>query len=98
MTSEYAPDGDRPIRSWTLAEATAGSPMLTLAEIRQRYPSHWILLGDLDLTEAPEIKRARVLWSSPDRDELYRKAEELRPEHAAVIFTGSRSYEAAVNL
>jgi hypothetical protein len=98
MPSEYGPDGDRPTRSSTLTEAAGGSPLLTLAEIRQRDPSRWVLLGDLELTEAPEIKRARVLWSSPDRDDLYRKAGEMGPEHAAVIFTGSRLYEAAVNL
>jgi hypothetical protein len=62
--------------------------IMTMEEIEARFDSEWVLLEDPEYTEALEIKRGRVLWHSEDRDELYRKAMELRPTHLAVLYTG----------
>jgi len=35
-----------------------------------------------------EVIRGKVVWHSKDRDEVYRKAIELRPKHPAFLFTG----------
>jgi hypothetical protein len=39
-----------------------------------------------------------VLWHSKDRDEVYRKARELRPEHGAILYVGELPDDAAVVL
>ena len=71
---------------------------LTLDEIQSRFTSEWILLGDPELTESLGVIRGRVLWHSPNRDEVYRKARELRPQHSAILYTGTLPDEAAVVL
>ncbi len=72
-------------------KATRRSPkrdVLTIEQIRARYPSEWVLLADPKTGRSQEVRRGRVLWHSKDRDELYRKALELRPKHSATLFTG----------
>jgi hypothetical protein len=61
---------------------------LSLAEIQARFESEWVLLEDPETTESLEVKSGRVLWHSKDRDEVYRKARELRPKHSALLYTG----------
>jgi hypothetical protein len=39
-----------------------------------------------------------VLWHSKDRDEVYRKAREIRPEHCAIVYTGKLPDNVAVVL
>jgi hypothetical protein len=72
--------------------------ILTLEEIHARFDSEWVLVGDPELTEALEVIRGMVLWHSRNRDEVYRKARELRPQHSAVLYTGTLPDEAAVVL
>jgi hypothetical protein len=63
--------------------------ILSKAEIETRYPSEWVLVGDPESDENLEIIRGTVLFHSPDRDEMYRKAIELRPKSAATLYTGA---------
>ncbi len=60
---------------------------LSIAEIEARYPSEWILIADPKTNEALEVQGGRVLWHSADRDEVYRKAVELRPKRSAMLNT-----------
>ena len=60
---------------------------LSIVEIEARYPSEWILVEDPDTNEALEVQGGKVLWHSPDRDEVYRKAVELRPKRSAILNT-----------
>lgn len=62
--------------------------VLTLAEIKARFDSEWVLIGDPEETEDFEILGGRVLFHSPDVDETYRKAAELRPGRFATVYTG----------
>jgi hypothetical protein len=71
---------------------------LTLAEIHARFGSEWVLVGDPELDESLAVVRGRVLWHSPNRDDVYRKARELRPQHSAVLYTGILPDAAAVVL
>ena len=64
------------------------NPVLTLAEIRERFQSEWVLVIDPELTPELELIRGEVAWHSKDRDEVYRKARELAPAHSAFLFTG----------
>ncbi len=61
---------------------------LTFDEIKSRYAPDWVLIGDLDTDETLEILAGRVLFHSPDRDAVYRKATELRPGRFACRYLG----------
>jgi len=80
------------------AEVILVGEILTAEEIRERFSAEWVLLGDPELTESLIVVRGVVLWHSPNRDEVYRKARELRPKHSAILYTGALPEEAAVVL
>jgi len=65
------------------------SEVLTIAEIKSKYDSEWILLGDPQTNEALEVQSGKVLYHSKDRDEFDRKVLEFHPERFAVIYTGN---------
>ena len=58
---------------------------LSLAEIKQRYDAEWVLIADPETNDDFSIKKGVVLWHSKDRDEVYRKARELHPNHSAIL-------------
>jgi hypothetical protein len=72
--------------------------IMTVAEIQAKFESEWVLLDDPETGESLEIKGGRVLWHSKDRDEVYRKAREMRPQHSAILYTGKLLKEMAVVL
>jgi len=74
------------------------SEVMSLAEIQARFASEWVLLEDPQVSESLEVQAGKVLWHSKDRDELYRKARELRPKHSAILYTGRLPEEVAVVL
>jgi hypothetical protein len=61
---------------------------MSIADIRARFDGEWVLIEDPETTESPDVERGRVLWHSKDRDEVYRKAMELRPKHSATLYIG----------
>ena len=64
------------------------SNIISIAEIKDRFKSEWVLLEDPETIDSLEVKGGKVLWHSKDRDEVYRKARELRPKHSAILYTG----------
>jgi hypothetical protein len=72
--------------------------ILTLAEIEERYPSEWILVGDPEFDEHLQVVRGAVLFHSKDRDEMYRKDGELHPHSAAYLYTGKMPEGTAIIL
>ena len=72
--------------------------VLTVAEIKSKYDSEWVLIEDPQTNEALEVQSGRVLYHSKDRDEVYRKAVELRPKRFAVLFTGEMPEGTAIVL
>ena len=64
------------------------SDIISIAEIKARFESEWVLLEDPETIDSLEVKGGKVLWHSKDRDEVYRKARELRPKHSAILYTG----------
>ena len=62
--------------------------VLTIDEINERFPDEWVLIGDPETNESLEVLSGEVLWHSADRDEVYSKAKELRPQRAAFHFSG----------
>ena len=72
--------------------------VVTMAEIRDRFESEWVLLEDPEATETLEVTGGRVRWHSKDRDEVYRKARALQPRHSSIIYTGTLPEDAVVVL
>ena len=65
------------------------SETLTVAEMHARYASEWLLVGEPQTGETLQVQAGKLLFHSKDRDEVYRKAIELRPKRFAMVFTGT---------
>ncbi len=63
--------------------------VLTVEEIEARYAPDWVLVGETRTDEGSNLRSGTALFHSPDRDEVYRKARELRPGRFAVHYLGS---------
>lgn len=61
---------------------------MSIAEIEAQFKSEWILVEDPETTPTLEVTGGKVLWHSKDRDEVYKKALELKPKHSAFLYTG----------
>ena len=72
--------------------------VLSLAQIKDRFDSEWVLVGSPQTDDGFNVKRGVVLWHSKDRDEVYRKARELHPDHSAILYTGKLPDNVAVIL
>ena len=72
--------------------------ILTVEAIQARYDSEWVLVADPKLNENLEVISGQVLWHSKDRDEVYRKARELKPKNSAFLYTGSVPDDAVIVL
>ncbi len=72
--------------------------VMAMADILARFESEWVLLEDPETEDSLEVKGGKVLWHSQDRDEVYRKAQELAPTHAAIVYTGTVPDEVVVIL
>ena len=63
--------------------------VLTIAEIESQFKSEWVLVSDPQTNELLEVQSGKVLCHSKDRDEVYRKAVEVRPKRFAMLYTGT---------
>jgi hypothetical protein len=70
--------------------------ILSIAQIERKFKSEWILVENAQTNDALEVQSGRVLWHSRDRDEVYRKAVELRPGRFAMLYTGSMPKDTAI--
>ena len=74
------------------------SDIMSLAEIQTQFKSEWVLLEDPETDKFLGVRNGKVLWHSKDRDEVYRKARELKPRHSAILYTGTLPERAVVVL
>ena len=74
------------------------SDVMTIAEIESTFESEWVLVEDPQTNEALEVQRGSVSFHSKDRDEVYRKAVELRPKRFAMLYTGEIPKDTAIVL
>jgi hypothetical protein len=72
--------------------------ILTIAQIEAQFESEWVLVEDPQTNEALEVQSGKVRWHSQDRDEVYRKAVELRPRRFALLYTGKMPQDTAIVL
>lgn len=61
---------------------------MTVDEIHERFDSEWVLLGDPVVDDKLKVLSGTVLYHSKDREEVYKKAIELRVKRIATIYTG----------
>ena len=71
---------------------------ITFAQLTKQFDSEWVLLADPVTNAGLSVESGTVLWHSRDRDEVYRKARELRPRHSAILFLGRLPENTAVIL
>ncbi len=72
--------------------------ILTFEQIKTRYDGEWVLIGNPVTDDSLSVQQGEVLWHSKDRDEVYRKARELKPAHSAILFFGSLPKDTAIVL
>lgn len=69
---------------------------MTYEQIKARFDSEWVLVGEPETDEALNIRSGTVLHHSKDREEVYRRAIELRPPRVAVMYAGTIPEDTAV--
>ena len=69
---------------------------MTYEQIKARFDAEWVLVGEPETDEALNIRSGTVLHHSKDREEVYRRALELRPSRAAVMYAGTIPDDTAV--
>ena len=74
------------------------SEVLTITEIQSQFHSEWILVGDPQTDDSLQVQSGKVIYHSKDRDEVYRKAVELRPKRFAMLYTGTLPKDTAIVL
>jgi hypothetical protein len=72
--------------------------VLTAAQIEKQFVAEWVLVEDPETNDVLEVQSGKVRWHSKDRDEVYRKAVELRPKRFAMLYTGKMPEDTAVVL
>jgi hypothetical protein len=72
--------------------------VLTLSEINDRFNGEWVLIADPQVNEAMELVRGAVVFHSKCRDEVYRRAIDLRLPSSATLYTGQIPENTAVAL
>lgn len=63
--------------------------LLAIEEIEARYAPEWVLIGEPQTDELLRLRAGKVLFHSPDQDEVCRKATEYPPGRYALRFLGT---------
>ena len=72
--------------------------LMAVAQIEAQFKSEWVLVEDPQTNDALEVQSGKVRWHSKDRDEVYRKAIELRSKRFALLYTGKMPKDTAIVL
>jgi hypothetical protein len=75
--------------AFTVREEQPLNDVMTIAEIESQFNSEWVLLESPQTDDQLHVVSGKVVSHSKDRDEVYRKAVELRPKRSAIIYTGT---------
>ena len=70
--------------------------VMTIEEMEKAFPSEWLLILDPEVDEYLEVRSGTVACHSKDREEVYRKAVELRPKRFASHYTGTRPADTVI--
>ena len=72
--------------------------ILTIAEIEGKFEPEWVLIENPSTDEFLEVRGGTVRWHGKDRDEVYRRAAQIRPKRFAIVYTGSMPGDTAIAL
>jgi hypothetical protein len=72
--------------------------VLTVGEMESKFDSEWVLIGDPETDDSLHVQRGRVIYHSKDRNEVYRKAVELKPKRFAMLYTATLPKDTAIIL
>jgi len=72
--------------------------ILTMAQIEASFESEWVLIEDPRTDAALEVGGGTVRWHGKDREEVYRRAIEIRPKRFAIVYTGKTPEDTAIVL
>lgn len=59
--------------------------ILTIDEMRAKFDGEWVLVGDPLTDENLEVLKGTVLAHSPEKRDVYREGQKLRPRHSAMV-------------
>ena len=62
--------------------------VLSRDQMLARYNGEWLLIDTPDVEPSVGVSRGKVVWHSPNRDEVYRKAKGLRMRYGAFLYAG----------
>ncbi|MFI5454423.1 MAG: hypothetical protein ACHRXM_03145 [Isosphaerales bacterium] len=62
--------------------------VLTMQEIEARYAPDWVLIAEPQTDDKLEVLAGKVVFHSPERDAVWRKAQELKLDRTAVRYLG----------
>jgi hypothetical protein len=88
----------RPTRLSKQRKERAANPLLTLAQIKSRYPDEWILLKDPVVGKHLQVLKGVVAGHSKNRDDVDQKAIDLRLKRSAFLYTGEVPKDAVIIL
>jgi len=71
---------------------------MKVEEMEKQFEGEWILIGKPQTNDKLEVIEGTLLHHSKDRDEVYRKALELRPKRSAFLYTGKLPKDMAIVL
>ncbi len=72
--------------------------VLTISQIEEKFESEWVLIEAPQTDDALEVQGGTVRWHGKDREEVYRKAIEMRPKRFAIVYTGEMPQDTAIVL
>lgn len=72
--------------------------ILTLSEMRDRYPDEWLLIAYEELDDDLVVVRGEVVAHSLDRDEVYRQLGNFKGQSLAIEYFGEVSEDVAFAL
>ena len=72
--------------------------VLSISEIEAKFDSEWVLIEDPRTAETLEVHGGTVRWHGKDRDEVHRRAAEIRPKRFAIVYTGKMPQDTAIVL
>ena len=70
--------------------------VLTMARIEAKFECEWVLIEDPSADESPEVRSGTVRWHGKNREEVYRRAVEIRPKRFAIVYTGKMPPDTAI--
>ena len=79
-------------------KGAAMDEVLTIAEMEGKFDSEWVLIEDPSTDEPWEVLSGTVRRHGKDRDEVYRRAVQIRPRRFVIVYTGTMPGDTAIAL